>query len=372
MEQKWWEINPDTLTDTPFLAIYPDRVRYNIETLIASVNGDLTKLRPHIKTHKLGEILQLFRDYGIEKVKCATISEAELCALYNIPDVLLAYQPAGLLKQQRWLELLQSYSEINFSTIVDNFETACELSKLGQNNNQTFRVYIDINAGMNRTGVNYHSNWDELACDISELPNIQLLGIHIYDGHLHGTEEERTRGVSEVFEVIKDKLDSVQQKVKNKLKIVAGGSGTFSFYAAQEGVECSPGTFVFWDTNYQVNLPEQKFLPAAIVAGTIVSKPTENTLCIDIGYKAVASENSLDRRLTVLNDANLIPVSQSEEHLVFQNNGSKQYNLGEIIYAVPYHICPTCALYETVQVVNPQHDIYEQWTVLARKRKINI
>ena len=84
MEQKWWEINPDTLIDTPFCLIYPDRIRYNIEMLITSVNGDLTKLRPHIKTHKLGEILQLFRDYGIEKVKCATISEAELCALYNV------------------------------------------------------------------------------------------------------------------------------------------------------------------------------------------------------------------------------------------------------------------------------------------------
>ena len=372
MEQKWWEINPDTLIDTPFLAIYPDRVLYNIETLIASVNGDLTKLRPHIKTHKLGEILQLFRDYGIEKVKCATISEAELCALYNIPDVLLAYQPAGLLKQQRWLELLQSYSEINFSTIVDNFETACELSKLGQNNNQTFRVYIDINTGMNRTGIDFKSNWEEVMCKIAELSNIQLLGIHIYDGHLHGTGEERVHAALEAFEIIKDKLYSVEQKQNYKLKIVAGGSGTFPFYAVQEGVECSPGTFVFWDTNYQVNLPEQKFLPAAILVGTIVSKPTENTLCIDIGYKAVASENSLDRRLTVLNDANLIPVSQSEEHLVLQNNGSKQYNLGEIIYAVPYHICPTCALYEAVQVVNSQHDIYDQWTVLARKRKINI
>ncbi|HFK5546353.1 D-TA family PLP-dependent enzyme [Elizabethkingia anophelis] len=372
MEQKWWEINPDTFIDTPFLAIYPDRIRYNIEMLITSVNGDLTKLRPHIKTHKLGEILQLFRDYGIEKVKCATISEAELCALYNVPDILLAYQPAGLLKQHRWLQLLQNYPEINFSTIVDNFETVFELSKLGQNNNQTFGVYIDINTGMNRTGVDFKSNWDELVCDISERPNIQFLGIHIYDGHLHGTEEARIKDASEIFSVIKDRLYSLQQRLGTTLKIVAGGSGTFPFYATQEGVECSPGTFVFWDTNYQIHLPEQDFLPAAVLVGTIISKPENATLCIDIGYKAVASENPLDKRLTILNDINLIPVSQSEEHLVLQNNGSQQYNLGEIIYVVPYHICPTCALYETVQVVNARHDIYDQWTVLARKRKINI
>ena len=372
MQQKWWEINPDTLTDTPFLAIYSDRVRYNIEKLIESVNGDLTKLRPHVKTHKLGEILELFKTYGIDKVKCATISEAELCALHNIPDVLLAYQPASLLKQKRWLELLQTYPKINFSVIVDNFEVVDVLSKLGQDNNQTFRLYIDINTGMNRTGIDFRSDWEDLVRKTIAMPNIHLLGIHIYDGHLHGTMEERLDKASAAFSVIRDKLYFLKQELDVDLKIVAGGSGTFPFYAEQEGVECSPGTFVFWDVNYQVNLPEQKFLPAAVLVGTVVSKPTGNTLCIDIGYKAVASENPLDKRLTILDDTYLIPVSQSEEHMVLQNNGDRQYQLGEIIYAVPYHICPTCALYETVQVVNVQQDIMDQWTVLARKRKINI
>ncbi|MCT3940918.1 D-TA family PLP-dependent enzyme [Elizabethkingia anophelis] len=372
MEQKWWEINPETLVDTPFLAVYPDRVQCNIEKLITCVNGDVGKLRPHIKTHKLGEILELFRDYGIRKMKCATFPEAELCAMYDIPDVLLAYQPVGLLKQQRWLDLVRKYPETTFSTIVDNFETVSELSELGQNKNQTFGVYIDINTGMNRTGVDYKSNWEELADKITELRGACFLGLHIYDGHLHGTEEARIKDAFEIFSVIKDRLYSVQQRLGTTLKIVAGGSGTFPFYATQEGVECSPGTFVFWDTNYQIHLPEQDFLPAAVLVGTTISKPENATLCIDIGYKAVASENPLDKRLTILNDINLIPVSQSEEHLVLQNNGSQQYNLGEIIYAVPYHICPTCALYETVQVVNARHDIYDQWTVLARKRKINI
>ena len=42
---------------------------------------------------------------------------------------------------------------------------------------------------------------------------------------------------------------------------------------------------------------------------------------------------------------------------------------------VPYHICVRlCALYETVQVVNAQHDIYDQsgqyWQ--CKKKKINI
>lgn len=371
MGNNWWEINQKTRIDTPFLALYTDRVRYNIEHLIESVEGDIQKLRPHIKTHKLGEILDLYKTYQINKVKCATIAEAELCAIHNVVDILLAYQPTGL-KQQRWITLLLKYPNLVFSTIADNLDTAKELSELGKKNNITLNIYLDINAGMNRTGVNYKSNWDHLIYEIIKLSNIKLLGLHIYDGHLKGTVEQRTKEASDTFSQIIDKLSILEQKLSYKLKIVAGGSNTFPFYSSQKNIECSPGTFIFWDINYQTNLSEQKFKPAAVLVGTVISKPTENTLCIDIGYKSVASENSLDKRLTILNDDKLTPISHSEEHLVLENKGNKPYNLGDTIYAIPYHICPTCALYETVQIVNSQQDIHDQWAVLARNRKINI
>ncbi|MCV9930224.1 D-TA family PLP-dependent enzyme [Flavobacterium sp. LS1R49] len=371
MENNWWKINPKTLTDTPFLALYVDRIRYNIEHLIESVNGNTQRLRPHIKTHKLGEILDLYKTYKINKVKCATIAEVELCAIHNVSDILLAYQPTGL-KQKRWITLLHKYSSPNFSTIVDNIDTANELSELGKNYNLTLNIYLDINAGMDRTGVDFKSNWEDLVISITQLPNINFLGLHIYDGHLKGTIEQRTQEASDTFNHITNKLSTLKQKLGHELKIIAGGSNTFPFYATQENVESSPGTFVFWDINYQTNLPEQNFKPAAVLVGTIISKPTENTLCIDIGYKSVASENPLDKRLTILNDDKLIPISHSEEHLVLENKGNRKYKLGETIYAIPYHICPTCALYETVQIVNSQRDIYDEWTVLARNKKISI
>lgn len=371
MGNNWWEINPETHIDTPFLALYIDRIQYNIEHLIESVKGDIQKLRPHIKTHKLGEILNLYKTYQIDKVKCATIAEAELCAIHNISDILLAYQPTRL-KQQRWITLLQKHPNLIFSTIVDNLDTANELSELGKKNNITLSIYLDINTGMNRTGVNYKSDWDHLIYKIIDLSNIKFSGIHIYDGHLKGTNEQRTKAVSDTFTQITNKLSKLEKKLDYKLKIVAGGSNTFPFYSNQKNVECSPGTFIFWDINYQTNLPEQNFKPAAVLVGTVISKPTPNTLCIDIGYKSVASENTLDKRLTILNDDKLIPISHSEEHLVLENTGNKQYNIGNTIYAIPYHICPTCALYETVQVINSQQDIYVQWNVIARNKKISI
>ena len=371
MQKNWWKINSETLPDTPFLAVYEDRMRFNLERLIAAVNGDTQKLRPHIKTHKIGEILELFKIYNIKKVKCATIAEAELAAIHEIPDILLAYQPVGV-KKDRWIPLIQKYPNIRFSTIVDNLESAKALSEIAEKNKLTLNIYLDLNAGMNRTGISILDQWSDLATEIISLNNIHFEGIHIYDGHLKGSVEERNIQTSNSFAIIKKELEKIQQKVNYELKIVAGGSNTFPFYSTQENVECSPGTFVFWDFNYQTNLPEQEFKPALVIVGTIISKPTNKTVCVDIGYKAVSSENPIDKRLVILNDENLIPISHSEEHLVLENRGQNQYLIGDTIYAQPYHVCPTCALYDSVQVVNSENQICDEWLVVARSRKINI
>jgi D-serine deaminase-like pyridoxal phosphate-dependent protein len=371
MKENWWEINPETLIDTPFLAVYEDRIRFNIERLIASAKGETQKLRPHIKTHKIGEILELFKIYNIKKVKCATIAEAELAAIHEMPDILLAYQPVSL-KKERWITLLQKYPNVHFSTIVDNLESAKALNEIAGKNKLILNIYLDLNIGMNRTGISVSENWMDLITEIIPLKNIHFEGIHIYDGHLKGNIEERKSEASKSFSTITRQIEKLEQKLDYDLKIVAGGSNTFPFYTTQENVECSPGTFVFWDSNYQIHLPEQEFRPALIIVGTIISKPTESTLCIDIGYKAVSSENPIDKRLVILNDENLIPLAHSEEHLIIENKGKNQYEIGDTIYALPYHVCPTCALYDSVQVVNKKHQIYDQWLVAARSRKINI
>lgn len=371
MQKDWWKINSETRIDTPFLAVYEDRIQSNIERLIELVHGNVQKLRPHIKTHKIGEILDLFKTYHIHKIKCATIAEAELAALHEVPDVLLAYQPVGV-KKERWIALVKKYPNTAFSTIVDNIESATALDESAQKNDLKLTVYLDLNTGMNRTGISVSKNWAALINEIVLLKNIHFAGIHIYDGHLKGDLEQRVAAASNLFFSINEEIDVLQEKLDYKLKIVAGGSNTFPFYATQKNVECSPGTFVFWDSNYQIHLPEQNFEPALVIVGTIISKPTSSTFCIDIGYKAVASENPIDRRLVILNDENLIPTAHSEEHLILENRGKNEYTIGDTIYAQPYHVCPTCALYDSVQVVNAAHEICDQWQVAARGRKINI
>jgi D-serine deaminase-like pyridoxal phosphate-dependent protein len=73
----------------------------------------------------------------------------------------------------------------------------------------------------------------------------------------------------------------------------------------------------------------------------------------------------------LINAPGLVFVGQSEEHLVLQGNQGHPYKEGDVLYGMPYHICPTCALYERALIVEGGN-ITGEWKIIARDRKITI
>jgi D-serine deaminase-like pyridoxal phosphate-dependent protein len=88
---------------------------------------------------------------------------------------------------------------------------------------------------------------------------------------------------------------------------------------------------------------------------------------MDVGHKSVAPENSIDNRVTFIDHPEWSLVSQSEEHGIIEVGDSSQYQIGDLIRMYPYHICPTVALHQEIQVENAP-----AWKVLARDRKLTI
>ena len=150
-KENWYEVDQVDQIDSPALLIFPERVKANIQTAIDMV-GNVDRLRPHVKTHKSPNVAKLMIDAGITKFKCATIAEAEMLAQCGANDVLLAYQPSGP-KLQRFISLIKKYPQTNFSCLTDNVEAAKEQSREFQKNGLSVPVYIDLNVGMNRTGI---------------------------------------------------------------------------------------------------------------------------------------------------------------------------------------------------------------------------
>jgi D-serine deaminase-like pyridoxal phosphate-dependent protein len=365
MSESWYEIKNINELDSPALVVFPERVKHNIQLAIDMI-GDVDRLRPHIKTNKSPDVTRLMLNAGITKFKCATIAEAEMLAQCHAPDVLLAYQPLGP-KLDRFVSLIKKYPATKFSCLTDNIDGANEQASVFNASNLTVPVFIDLNVGMNRTGISPNEKAIELAMHCSTLKGIDLVGLHAYDGHIRDVDfEAKKKKCDEAFTAV--------EKLNEKLKlstIVMGGSPAFSVHCKRKDIECSPGTFVYWDKGYTDLCPEQKFLPAIVLVTRIISLPSLNKICTDLGHKSVAAENEITRRVFFLNADGIKPVGQSEEHLVLETNESHFFKVGDIFYGLPYHVCPTVALYERVYTIE-NGNVTGEWKNVARDRKISL
>jgi len=370
IEENWYIIDDVENLDTPALVVYPKRVKQNIG-ILKSMIDDVARLRPHAKTHKNKAVTRLLMEAGVNKFKCATIAEAEMLALCEAPDVLLAYQPVGP-KLKRFISLILSYPNTKFSCLVDNIAAAEEISEIADKKNIQVQVYIDLNVGQNRTGIAPDDNALRLYINCDILSGVIPIGLHAYDGHLHEPDyDTRTELCNACFEPVAKLQSDLTQAGYPQPVIIAGGSPTFPIHAKRKGIECSPGTFIYWDRGYQTMLSEQPFLTAAVVIARVISLPDETKICLDLGHKSVSAENEISKRVFFLNAPDLQMIGQSEEHLVAEAGKGHRFMVGDVLYGLPYHVCPTVALYERAITIENYRTTGE-WKNVARDRKINI
>lgn len=256
---EWYKIEDVQLLDSPSLIVYPERVQHNIELLVRMID-DVSRLRPHVKTCKAIEPVKMMIAAGINKFKCATISEAEILGMTGAKDVLLAYQPIGP-KVGRFVKLIRKYPNTKFSCLIDNLDAAQSIAAAAHEAAITISVYIDLNVGMNRTGIVPDEKAYQLYVDAGALENIEVKGLHAYDGHIHDVDiQVRTEKTNSAFASVEALLEQLKG-VNYQPILIAGGSPTFPIHANKKDIECSPGTFIYWDKGYQDNLPEQAFCP---------------------------------------------------------------------------------------------------------------
>ncbi|OYD42747.1 D-TA family PLP-dependent enzyme [Sphingobacterium cellulitidis] len=367
--ESWYEVQNIDQLASPALLLYPKRIAHNIELLKSMVDHDSSRVRPHVKTHKMLEVSKMMIDAGIDQFKCSTIAEAEMLALANAKDVLLAYQPVGP-NIKRWQKLILAYPNTQFSCLLDNVNSIQALNDAAVEINKVLDFYLDVDLGMGRTGAAF-SQIKELWETIRQQENLRLQGVHGYDGQINNPDVEvRKKEADSGFDLLQKAHDFLQEQSDQSLKIVVGGSPSFTAHAERKNVACSPGTFVFWDWGYSEKIPEQKFKVAAVLLARVISVINENRICIDLGYKAVASESPLPR-VKFLNAIDAVPVLQSEEHMVLTVDDSHKYPVGTSLFAIPLHICPTVALYEKVAVIEDK-EYAKDWQVIARNRALNI
>jgi len=359
----WYRPENEASVYTPAVLVYPDRIEENIRRMIAMA-GNVDRLRPHVKTHKIAEVIGLQLQMGITRFKCATLSEVEMVATKGGRDVLLAYPLLGP-AVQNFMQLTEPYPETKFSVTVDSQAACQQLSEQARISGKVVNVFVDLDNGMHRTGIAPGKALDLIEF-IKEDSSLELAGLHIYDGHIHEVDfEERKAHCEADFESVNSLVRELESKSIPVAELACGGTPTFPIHARHPSRTLCPGTPVLWDAGYGEAFPDLDFMPAAVIAGRIISQPA-GQLCLDLGYKSIASEMA-HPRLRFLNLEHEGVLNHSEEHLVLGTDKANGASVGDLVYALPTHVCPTMALHEQVYVVREQL-VVDVWKVLARKR----
>jgi len=285
-------------------------------------------------------------------------------------DVLMAYPVVGP-NAVRLLELVKAFPVTAFSCVADDAGAIQFLAKTFSDTGRTLNVLLDIDCGQHRTGVEPGATAMQLYRLMATLPGVHPGGLHVYDGHIQEADAvKRAELCATAFRPVNELRQQLLAAGLVVPRVVAGGTPTFPIHAENEAFECSPGTCVLWDFSYGDRFADLDFLPAAIVLTRIVSKPGANRLCVDLGHKAIAAENP-PPRVRFLNLPDATAISHSEEHLVVESGEAGRFGVGDCLYGLPRHVCPTVALYSEAVVIQ-EGRATGRWRIEARERRLTI
>lgn len=330
--------------ETPSLLVFEELWEHNLRTVLEWAGGP-ENLMVHVKTHKSAEIVRRQAASGITRFKAATLAEVEMVAQVADAQVLLAYPLWARKKVQRFVDLQARYPRSRLQLITAHPENVALLSAVAVENGTSLEVMVDLDVGQHRTGVALESAVD-LYERIVRSPGLIPAGLHAYDGHHTDPDPAVRQAAAQAclaqVQALSQQLEARGWPVPDR---VMGGSRTFPTYARAEGVLASPGTWVYWDWNYRVGMPEMPFQPAALVLTQVIDhQPGRGEVTLDLGSKAVSTDPPLPDRFRLVGAPQARLLRQTEEHAVVDTGGHPPA-LGDYVLAIPGHICTTVFRY---------------------------
>lgn len=344
---------------TPVLIIYLDTVDANLAATVHAAGGNPDRLRPHVKTSKLERVIRRFVEFGVNQCKCATTLEFATACAAGMRDVTVAYPMMGE-NARRIEELSAQYPDVKLSVLIDD-------PKHIQQWSAGVGMFLDVNPGMDRTGVDAEETESAIAMvNAIVVSGHPFCGLHYYEGHLGtGEFEERKRQAICDYERLVQLAAAIENAGTKVGEVVTSGSLVFMFaipYAPFTSTRyihrVSPGAAVYGDLTVLQQTPaDSGYRPAAVVATRVVSHPRPNLLTCDAGLKAVAGFAGLPN-CAVLGRPEFIPQRMSEEHLTLQSPaGSDLPEIGSILYLVPRHAGLTVNNFDEALVVTSTDDV---------------
>jgi D-serine deaminase-like pyridoxal phosphate-dependent protein len=330
--------------DTPALYVDLDVLEHNIARMQEQCRAWGVELRPHVKTHKIPEIAQMQLDAGAIGITVAKVGEAEV-----LPgdDVLIAY-PLVKAKLPRLRELAKTR---RVKVAVDSVAVARDLQGIG--------TLVEIDVGVGRCGAQSPEQAVEIAKACSDFQGIFYWPSWLDEAGFHAACVK-----------IDDVLDALSAAGRGlEATIVSGGStpGAAKTPLIPRTTEIRPGTYVFYDaSSLEAKLCAEADCALRVLT-TVVSTAVPGQCVIDAGSKTLSSDQTVGsgtfghfvgRQWTMR--------KLNEEHgYVEIHEAAGPAHVGEKVWVVPSHVCPTVNLHDEISYGRGGR-VAGSWKVAAR------
>jgi D-serine deaminase-like pyridoxal phosphate-dependent protein len=349
--------------ETPALALDLAAFERNLDRMAAATRG--LRLRPHAKAHKCPDIARLQIARGAVGVCCQKTDEAAAFVEAGIADVLVTNEIVAPSKIERLVSLARNAA---VGVLVDDPANVSALANAARASDVSLDVYVEINVGANRCGVEPGVQARALAQRIVDAERLRFRGLHAYHGgaqHLRSPDERRD-AIMRAAALTRETRRLIEAAGIECAIVTGAGTGTWHHEAAS-GVwnELQPGSYPFMDADYGRNalgLGDVAFEQSLFVLSGVMSVSGERAI-VDAGLKAFAFDSGVP---LVHGHSDLVYAKASDEHgvLTIAASGSPPRR-NDRVFLIPGHCDPTFNLYDWV--VGYRGDRVEAvWPISAR------
>ena len=349
--------------DTPALVLDLDAFQRNLDRMAAATRA--IRLRPHAKAHKCPDIARLQIARGAVGVCCQKTDEAAAFVDAGIADVLITNEVVEPRKIDRLATLAH---QATVGVLADDASTVAALAHAARTHRATLDVYVEINVGANRCGVEPGAPARDLAQRITALEHLRFRGLHAYHGgaqHLR-TPDERRDAIMRATNLTRETRDLIEGAGIRCAIVTGAGTGTWHLEATS-GVwnELQPGSYPFMDADYgrnELGSGDIAFEQSLFVLSGVMSVSTDRAI-VDAGLKAFAFDSGLP---IVHGDPRFAYAKASDEHGVLTiAAGAALPKRNDRVFLVPGHCDPTFNLYDWI--VGYRDDrVKAVWPISAR------
>ncbi|MDA0979155.1 MAG: alanine racemase, partial [Proteobacteria bacterium] len=282
---------------TPALIIDLDIFNANLNKMQGYLDEQQIALRAHTKMHKCPHIARQQVELGARGVCAAKISEAEIMCEAGIDDVLVTSPVVTPEKLEWFMTLREQYPGLKI--VVDDAAVAASLQRMAKDRQCSLDVFIDIDPGMGRTGIEAGEPALALGRLVADASHLNLAGLQMYAGNCmhieghHARREKYTRVMEKGLQT-RELFDAAGIDIP---VFSGGGTGTYDM-ESDLGLltELQAGSYAFMDIEYRdiggvdASGKFEDFRVSLFVLVTAISKPQSRLITVDGGFKVFASD----------------------------------------------------------------------------------